>query len=191
MPPWWYDVDAGGGWLGASGSHIVDQVRSWLGEFVSVRAIVQRTADRKEGADDTFTVFASLAGDVQCVMQQCAGAYGPMTGMTRVAGSAGSVWIDDDGPQYADKEGSSPLEIESAWKLPPPPPVSDDSRNRFSHLELGPYTRLCETFLARIEGRPDPTPIAPATFADGVASMAVIDAIRASAAHGGDLVAVV
>ena len=29
---------AGGGWLGASGSHVVDQVRAWLGEFESLSA---------------------------------------------------------------------------------------------------------------------------------------------------------
>ena len=33
IPSWWFDAAAGGGWLGASGSHVVDQVRVWLGEF--------------------------------------------------------------------------------------------------------------------------------------------------------------
>ena len=71
--------------------------------------------------------------------------------------------------------------------MPAAPPVSDDARHRFTHLELGPYTRLAQAFGAAIEGDAavftgDP---APATFADGVATMAVLDAIRASAAAGG------
>src|SRR4051812_34665773 len=33
MPEWWFDKYRGGGWLGASGSHVVDEVRSWLGDF--------------------------------------------------------------------------------------------------------------------------------------------------------------
>jgi predicted dehydrogenase len=35
---WWFDPTRGGGWLGASGSHLIDQARSWLGEFESVSA---------------------------------------------------------------------------------------------------------------------------------------------------------
>ena len=27
VPEWWFDAARGGGWLGASGSHVVDQVR--------------------------------------------------------------------------------------------------------------------------------------------------------------------
>jgi predicted dehydrogenase len=50
-------------------------------------------------------------------------------------------------------------------------------------IDMGPYTRLFETFRdlisdAPIEGRPQ-----PATFADGVATMQVMDAIRTSAAE--------
>ncbi len=36
MPRWWFNTEAGGGWLGASGSHIVDQVRFSVGEFASL-----------------------------------------------------------------------------------------------------------------------------------------------------------
>src|SRR5262249_3869477 len=31
-PPWWFDADLGGGWLGACGSHWLDALRVWLGE---------------------------------------------------------------------------------------------------------------------------------------------------------------
>src|SRR5439155_21722232 len=36
VPAWWSDASQGGGWLGAQGSHAVDQVRSTLGEFAGV-----------------------------------------------------------------------------------------------------------------------------------------------------------
>jgi predicted dehydrogenase len=48
-------------------------------------------------------------------------------------------------------------------------------------LDLGPYTRLAEHFHARITGAPPPSGPAPATFADGVADMVVLDAMRRSA----------
>jgi predicted dehydrogenase len=50
-------------------------------------------------------------------------------------------------------------------------------------LDLGPYTRLAEHFRARIEGTPPPPGPQPATFADGVADMRVLDALRRSAAE--------
>jgi predicted dehydrogenase len=45
---------------------------------------------------------------------------------------------------------------------------------------MAPYTRLCETFRALIEGRSVPDDPRPATFADGLAGMRVLDAIRES-----------
>jgi predicted dehydrogenase len=48
-------------------------------------------------------------------------------------------------------------------------------------IDLAPYTRLFESLHARLSGRPLPDDPAPATFADGVANMVVMDAIRQSA----------
>jgi predicted dehydrogenase len=48
-------------------------------------------------------------------------------------------------------------------------------------MDLPPYTRLCKTFLDLIEGRAVPADPPPATFADGLAGMQVLDAIRQSA----------
>ena len=73
---------------------------------------------------------------------------------------------------------------------PPLPPPSDlivtayDQLHSFG-IDYGPYMRLYEHFAARIVGGKAPAGPAPATFADGVANMAVLDAIRASAAAGG------
>src|SRR4051794_16160791 len=38
VPEWWFDTERGGGWLGASGSHVIDQVHHWLGD-VDVDAV--------------------------------------------------------------------------------------------------------------------------------------------------------
>ena len=71
-----------------------------------------------------------------------------------------------------------------------PPDESGDPRERYTHLELGPYTRLAEALRDGLEGRPSTAAVALPTFADGVAEMQVIDAIRASAAAGGAVVGV-
>ena len=69
---------------------------------------------------------------------------------------------------------------------PADPPAADLLHSAYDLLhstgiEIGPYTRLAEQFRARIV---DPTVALdpePATFADGVTAMRVLDAIRRSA----------
>ncbi|MCJ7671605.1 MAG: Gfo/Idh/MocA family oxidoreductase [Acidimicrobiia bacterium] len=183
-PHWWFDPGAGGGWLGASGSHVIDQVRSWLGEFAEVSARLSVVSAREGVAEDSFTVRFRLASGVEGMLQQTAAAWGPLAGMTRVAGSQGTIWIDGDQPWIADADGTRRLEAPADLVLPGPPGESDDPRHRFTHLELGPFTRLCEVLLAGVQGRPLPDAVPVPTFVDGLAEMRVMDAIRASAAAG-------
>lgn len=188
VPPWWFDADAGGGWLGASGSHVVDQIRTWLGEFASVSATTSVVSSRDAVAEDSFSVRFTLVGGVEGVLQQTAAAWGPYAGITRVAGTDGTLWTEGDAVFIADRDGTRQLPIPSDLALPAGPEESDDPRHRFTHLELAPYTRLCEVLRAGVSGQPHDAPVAVPTFADGVASMLVLDAIRASAAAGGAVV---
>jgi predicted dehydrogenase len=190
-PPWWFDRAAGGGWLGASGSHAIDQVRAWLGELEWVSASLQLVSDRaRDAAEDSFTVRLGLASGAEGVLQQTAGAWGPTVNVTRVAGTKGTVWLDDGVAWLADASGAGQLPVPPALVLPGAPDASDDPRHRFTHLELGPYTRLCEVLRAGVEGRPCEPAVPVPTFADGLACMQALDAIRASAEHGGELVRV-
>jgi predicted dehydrogenase len=190
VPRWWFDEPAGGGWLGAAGSHVVDQVRAWLGDFETVSARLTVVADRRDGAEDTFTVRFRLRAGVDGVLQQTAAAWGPMSGVTRIAGTRGSAWIEGAEAWIADADGTRRLAIPADLQVPDPPPVNDDPRHRFTHLELGPYTRLCDVLRAGIERRPLPATVPVPTFADGLAEMEVLDAIRASSAAEGATVAV-
>jgi len=185
MPVWWFDPTRGGGWLGASGSHLVDQVRSWLGDFAEVSAALSVVSDREGVADDTFTLRFSLRSGLQGMLQQSAGAWGPGVHVTRVAGSAGTVWTEGGEVWSASADGARRVEVPEALRLPPPPEESDDPRHKFTHIELAPYTRLCEVLGDLIAARPPRHPAPPATFDDGLAEMMVLDAARASAAAGG------
>jgi predicted dehydrogenase len=72
--------------------------------------------------------------------------------------------------------------------LPPPVPFPHAELMQTAYeqahafgTDLAPYTRLVQAMRARIEGR-DPGAAPPlATFRDGVAGQAVLDAMRASA----------
>jgi predicted dehydrogenase len=188
MPRWWFDSEAGGGWLGASGSHIVDQVRTTVGEFASLSAALPTVSAREGVAEDSYVLRFQLTNGAQGVMQQTAGAWGPPASMTRVAGTEGTVWTENGVVKLADRNGVRELEVPADLILPPPPAPSDDPRKQFSTLELGPYTRLCEVLRAGIDGREFKSAVPVPTFADGVAGMQVLDAIRQSAMNQGALV---
>jgi predicted dehydrogenase len=125
---------------------------------------------------------------VEGILQHTAGAWGSGAGMTRVAGTEGSIWIENGTVKVADRNGTRDLPVPADLILPPPPPPSDDPRHRFSGVELGAFTRLCEAMRAAMDGRAPATAVPVPTFTDGLACMEVLDAIRKSAARNGELV---
>jgi predicted dehydrogenase len=187
MPHWWFDMGAGGGWLGAHGSHLIDQVRSWLGEFASLSAALPMVSARNGVAEDSYAVRFQLAGGVEGMLQNSAGTWGSPASMARVAGTAGTLWSEGGTVRIADRNGTRELPIPADLALPPLPAASDPAGQRAAPPELTCYTRLCEALRAAMDGSAASGPVPPATFADGLAGMRVLDAIRASAAHGGAL----
>jgi predicted dehydrogenase len=194
MPDWWFDPGEGGGWLGALGSHVIDQLRTWLGEFASVSASLSSVSATRGPADDSFTVRFRMASGCEGVIQSSAGAWGPPLDVARVCGSEGTLWAEGGAVKFAGRSGNR--DLEPVLTLPPAPPITADPRHESPRwkalvaVELPAYTELCRTMKAAMEGRPAQSPAAPATFADGVAAMRVMDAIRNSAREGGTLVAV-
>src|SRR5207249_11900402 len=101
------------------------------------------------------------------------------------------LWLEGDEVWIADHAGARPLPLPDDLAVrPPEPPPMEGSPTAYdlmhlSGIDFGPYVRLYERFRDLILRRPIPMHPAPATFADGVAGMAVLDAIRRSAAEGG------
>lgn len=190
VPSWWSDASQGGGWLGAQASHVIDQVRMTLGEIVGVSAALNGVAARHATwtAEDSYTVHFRTDGDVEGVMQSTAAAWGPPVFMTRVAGTGGTAWDEFGTVSVADPSGQRVVDVPEDLQHPPPdPPPADmlvtayDQMHAFG-IDLAPYTRLCEVFRDLVRGRPVADDPPPPTFADGVAAMRVLDAIRRSAA---------
>jgi predicted dehydrogenase len=169
VPSWWYDDTRGGGWLLASGSHLVDQVHHWLGDVARVRSGAR--LHRDDDADDSFTAHLTMESACEVTLVQTAAAWGPPGGITLVVGHDGSVWIDESGVWLAD-EGHPGGRLVA--KSPAAEP-GDDPRHRFTHLELGPFTDLCRQFAMAIAGGGTGE---AATFADGAATQRVLDQIR-------------
>jgi predicted dehydrogenase len=190
VPEWWSQSSEGGGWLGAQGSHVVDQVRTTLGEFTGVSASLLNLADHGWTAEDTFSVHFRTAGGCDGVMQSSAADRGPFLITSRIAGTRGAVWAEGDNVQIADAAGTRavpmPADLATAAAEPPPPDMLVTAYDwlHSTGIDMGPYTRLFDTFRRLIDGEPIDDRPAPATFADGVAAMRVMDAIRRSAADG-------
>ncbi|MBO9526467.1 MAG: Gfo/Idh/MocA family oxidoreductase [Sphingobium yanoikuyae] len=187
MPRWWFDAGAGGGWLGAHGSHLVDQLRVWLGEVDSLSATLPTVSDRPtDAAEDSYIVRFRMKNGAQGVLQHSAGVWGPSENVSRVAGTHGTLWVDKGVVRIADRDGVRDLPVDADLGLPPI--EADDPRKAAMLFELAPFIRLCEALRAGVEGRPMPDDVPVPTFHDGVAAMALLDAIRQSAAQDGALI---
>lgn len=192
VPDWWAAADERGGWLWAHGSQLIDQIRVTLGEFAAVSASLTHVVERPGmTADDGFVVhFRSCNGAVG-VMQSTAADWGILV-ETRVTGSTGAAWIEGVGAtvKVADANGVRTLPAPDDLPAVAAPPLPEGAvTTTYEHMitfgvEYGPYTRLAGVFRDRILGKAVADP-QPPTFADGVAQMAVLDAIMASDAAGG------
>jgi len=192
MPDWYFDASAGGGWLGASGSHAIDMIRLWLGEFDRVSATTSvASADARGDSDDSFVLHFGLRSGATGVIQQTGAAFAS-AGMTVVTGTRGTVRAQGGQVVLADSDGRRTLH-----------PVADDGEHgnesgeeRPTQLEsmttheTAAYTQLCDAFGRAIRGDAPVGEVPLPTFADGVAAMEVMDAARQSAASGGALVRV-
>jgi predicted dehydrogenase len=139
-------------------------------------------------ADDAFVVHFQLESGAVGVLQSTAADWGPPIIETRIVGSRGTAWIDGlkASVWVADRNGTRQVPVGSDLRVgrpePPPPGALRTTYERMiGHgLDVGPYTHLAEAFRDRILGVPVPPSPQPATFADGVAAMAVLDAVRRS-----------
>lgn len=196
MPAWWFEPAEGGGWLGAMGSHVFDQLRVWIGEFEAVSASLATLTATRGPVDDSFTVHFTTKNGAEGVIQSSAGTYGPMLDVTRVSGAKGTLWTEGGTVKFAGHEGARDVDVPAEYALPEQPPIGGDPRfesdrwRTLVNVELAPYTALCQSFKSAILGEEPANTLTPATFEDGVACMEVMDAIRASAADGGKLVKV-
>jgi predicted dehydrogenase len=187
VPTWWSQAGEGGGWLGAQGSHVIDQVRETLGEFAGVSGTLLNLGQHGWTAEDTFSVRFRTAGGCDGLMQSSAADRGPLLITTRITGTRGTVWAEGDTVRLADESGTHKVAIPEDLVTPPaePPPadllVTAYDWLHSTGIDMGPYTRLFEVFRDLIDGKPVGERPAPATFADGVAAMRVMDAIRHSA----------
>ena len=175
-PAWWFDVAQGGGWLGASGSHLIDAVRTWLGDVASLTAQVDTLAAGT--ADDTFTILFRTVAGVRGVLQQSAAVLGPRCQVLRVAGSEGTAWLDEQWILWRAGRSGDPEVVPVPDDLALPSVTPPPHAGPFAARELPSFIAMAHRFADRVRGTGGSGDPLPATFADGVACQRVMDAAR-------------
>jgi predicted dehydrogenase len=183
-------AEAGTGVLGDIGSHLVDLVRWWLGDFARVSAQWMNVHPERPGGpvdgDEACTFLAQLASGVQGVVQASKLVAG-RGNFQRIElyGEAGSlVYRADPGvePTWTgqvlagrpDRPGLEPMALPADLTT-----GLDDPDNLAGRRAA--YRRLTDPFFAALAGGGAVHP----SFDDGAAVQAVLDAVAASAERGG------
>jgi predicted dehydrogenase len=182
---WWSLAEQGGGRLGANGSHQVDLLRWWLGEVAWVTGaapvMVPHRVDRATGeawtatADDVAWFTAEMAGGAVAQVFLSGVAAHTMNNVTQIFGSAATIRLhnDDERLWYA-AAGAS---FEDVTEADPNAGLSGVGPGIWNVSVVALLQELCGAIR---EGRPLRR---GATFADGLATQRVLDAVRQSGAE--------
>jgi len=200
LTDWWTDAAQGGGFLGAFGTHMIDQVRSTVGEIVAVSAILRKLSTNRPTmtSDDYYNV--QFVTDTGCsgVIEAAMAFPGPFVMATKVAGTKGAAWIQSGAAfgdpeevwiKNADGEHQIPMPQELINPLPEPFAVKELIQTEMDRwhtqgFDVAPYTKLFGQMKAKIEGHIPPLPDPAGDFHDAAAGQAVLDAARKSATTG-------
>jgi predicted dehydrogenase len=190
MPAWWDDAGQGGGWLGAQGTHVLDQMRTMFGEFTRVSASLSTLSPRLMTSDDTYTVQFETEAGGSGLLHSSAAMPGQFLVTIKVTGTKGAAWLQ--GEDVWVDTGSGPAQVPPPDDLPlvaPLPPPNELLLTAYDMwhsmgTDLEPYARVYGVMRDRILGREVADDPQAGTFEDGVANQAIVDAIRASSASG-------
>lgn len=177
---WTSQAKAGGGVLGALGSHYIDLCR-WLGgDIRDVSAALQtRVRERKENgakvgrvdADDNFSLRLRTTDGVVATIDLCATA-GAHSSSIMVFGSKGALKLEG-GQLQGLRAGRPAVPVTAPHKPPANLPTS-------AHPLAAPFYALIDEMVKKIGGERSTVP----TFEDGLRVQEIIDAARRSSKSG-------
>ena len=200
LSDWWEDVGQGGGFLGAFGTHMIDQVISTIGPITRVSAALQTLAPGRPNmtADDSYSVQFECENGAKGLIVAAMAAPGPLVMATKVIGTNGGAWIqggasfgDPEEVWVSDSDGSRRIAMPDDLANPPPTPFpvaeliqTEQDRWHTMGIDVAPYARLFDEMRRRIAGLDVSAREVAGSFVDAVQGQAVLDAARRSAAEG-------
>lgn len=186
---WWSDAQAGGGALGALGSHMIDTFQWLLDEplrhvmgalQIAYPTRLDETGERRSvTADDSATLAMESVSGVPIMLQVSGAALG---NSKRVAihGTQGVLIVENDARLIGRQSVTAPLEeitIPDRYTLPVMPPGTDEL--------VAPFIRLVDLMTDKIFGYTiSQNNLQPANFADGLSIQRVLDAAQRSHMEG-------
>ncbi|MBN9388886.1 MAG: Gfo/Idh/MocA family oxidoreductase [Chloroflexi bacterium] len=185
---WLFDREAGGGFLGALGSHYIDALRGWFGEIAAVSAEIDTVVKsrylpnsnemRAVTADDSFVLLCRFARGGTAIIN--VSVVVPFGNGERIElyGSRGALILDNEGRIYCGRVGEDRLQLLQIPSRFTGGPSSGDQR-------LRPFVTLAGDFLEAIRrvkaaGNLPESQLTP-SFRDGYKVQQVIEAARQSA----------
>ena len=200
LADWWIDANQGGGFLGAFGTHMIDQVQSTVGAITAVSAILRKLTPGRphQTSDDYYTVQFETENGCQGVIEAALAFPGPFVMSAKIAGTKGAAWIQsgaafgDPEEVWVQDENGERRQIEMPAELvnaaPTPFPVSELIQTEMDRwhtqgFDVAPYAKLFGQIKAKLEGSEPPLPEPAGDFRDAAAGQAVLDAARRSAAE--------
>ncbi len=180
---WLWQAQSGGGMLGAIGSHMIDQVRWCLGEFRSVLGMLATHVNTRSGepvtADDGFTFLARMDGNATGVVQFITAAHHSFGLRLEAFGTGGTVVLHDQA-LYAGKAGEPLAEVPVPARFTVPGVTFPDPVD----ARTPPFTVMAHNLALALRGGGLASPVPDvATFRDGAAVQAILDAVRRSHAE--------
>jgi predicted dehydrogenase len=183
---WWHRSAAGGGILGAVGSHVVDALRWWFGEvgdvdcrlrtFVTERPDAETGEMRRVETDDFASLRLGMAGGVTVEASLSSVATGAPEHRFEIVGDEGALVIDDE------------LRTLTGWRgAGPAPHAVEDPARGLEGMRDNVWASGFVHFAREIVGalREGQTAVeGAATFRDGAHVQAVLDAARRSHDRG-------
>ena len=186
---WQASKAAGGGLLGALGSHYIDGLRHWFGDVASVTGqvealrpdVMDAATNRivKSETDDTFLFTLQFRNGGTATMTSSFATTPTRGAKIVVMGDNGTLIVEQPGPNPEENgmvigsRGGAPLQpLETPKKYTP----FTDARDP----RLMAFRLLVREFTRGIEQRTSPSP----NFTDGLRCQEVMDAVRASSASG-------
>jgi predicted dehydrogenase len=194
VPDWFGRREEFGGWMNAEVQHVIDEIRTSLGEFATVDAAEVAATRHDWDAAESFIVQFELASGAVGVIQSSIGTFGPPISVVRVSGTEGTIWTTPDNEVFRavgttqTESVDSPPHLAEGEQLSAPSEVYGESTlsralagaTRFSK----PTQHLLTVFRQRILGVEQVSWPPLPTFADGLANTAVHATVRNSISEG-------
>ncbi len=197
LSDWWMDEAQGGGFLGAFGTHMIDQARATVGEFDAVSCVLRKLSPARptQTSDDYYTLQFRTQNGGMGLLEAALNFPGPFMMGTKVAGSTGAAWIQS-GAAFGDPEEVWIKDADGTRQIPMPAELLNAAPEAFPIAELvesemdrwhsqgfdvAPYAKLFGQLRAQILGETPPLSDRAADFTDAAANQAILDAARRSA----------